>query len=62
MRVLDVRIDENLLHTEVKSKLLSLLAEFGARAMEKCHTSGDATAGHVTAVFAVLRAPARWHC
>lgn len=50
MRALDVRTDENLMH-QIKSKLLSLLVEFSARAMEKCHTSGDGTAGHVTAVF-----------
>lgn len=57
-----MRIDGNLMHTKKKSKLLSLLAEFAARTMEKCHTSGDAAAGHVTVVFPVLRALARWHC
>lgn len=55
MRVLDVRIDENLMHTKGKSKRLSLLAEFAARTTEKCHTSGDATAGHVNLVFPVPR-------
>lgn len=58
MSVLDVRIDENLMLTKGKSKLLSLLVEFAARAMEKCHTSGDATSGCVIVVFPVLR----WHC
>lgn len=57
-----MRIDGNLMHTKEKSKLLSLLAEFAARAVEKCHSSGDATAGCVTVVFPVLGALARWHC
>lgn len=57
-----MRIDENLMHTEEKPKLLSLPAEFAAGAMQKCHTAGDATAGCATVVFPVLIALGRWHC
>lgn len=59
--ILDVRINENLMHTKDKPKLVFLPEGFTARAMQHFRFQVVPSLGYVIAMFPIVREVVRWH-